>query len=262
MNKKIKLPKPTTATAQPENVRPVCPNCQQWQNNDKIGQDEEGNDFVYADCFNDCASRDLAPKHKLTAADAPEAPQTFGLPQTGKPILDALLNASESFADPTPSKGESAHTPGPWKVWQANDGTLDVCHESEGLRSRIARLHIECLCEKHGGNIEANARLIAAAPETAAERDRLKDELHNAMLEYQKTGGGALSIPEAIRELISQRDALLAACKAVHAALSQSVAFSDESENDLKSLDILRGDCFTARQQIQAAIASVESEGK
>lgn len=64
-----------------------------------------------------------------------------------------------------------AHTPGPWKIDQRDSNTSArigsaVDLQASGLVARV-----------YGNNpqhMEANARLIAAAPETAAERDRLK----------------------------------------------------------------------------------------
>jgi hypothetical protein len=59
---------------------------------------------------------------------------------------------------------ETKHTPGPWLL----DGQYVQKDADGGIIARV-----------HGSNAEckANARLIAAAPETAAERDRLREAL-------------------------------------------------------------------------------------
>lgn len=67
----------------------------------------------------------------------------------------------------------SEHTPGPWKCERLidNDG-------NPYATSYLAHIDIgPCMIWAPVGNAEqeANARLIAAAPETAAERDKLKE---------------------------------------------------------------------------------------
>lgn len=69
------------------------------------------------------------------------------------------------------------HTPGNWHLTQSDAGTIDVCKSSGDIRSIICRLHVEHLAEEHGGNIMANAQLIASAPELLAQRDSLKAAL-------------------------------------------------------------------------------------
>ncbi len=60
---------------------------------------------------------------------------------------------------------EAKHTPGPW-VYEAGTKTI---------RSKPANYWLATMNSWDGAvNNEANARLIAAAPETAAERDKLK----------------------------------------------------------------------------------------
>jgi hypothetical protein len=63
------------------------------------------------------------------------------------------------------TKMKFTHTPGPWHVTQDSEGTLDVNHSTETIRSRICRSHVEYLAEEHGGCVNGNVRLIAAAPE-------------------------------------------------------------------------------------------------
>lgn len=60
------------------------------------------------------------------------------------------------------------HTPGPWEIYLANtsnEGDLIIKYtDQQNLTSHICRLYETALCEEHG-TTEANARLIAAAPE-------------------------------------------------------------------------------------------------
>lgn len=63
---------------------------------------------------------------------------------------------------------QTKHTPGPWQVqtFRTRAGHF-ICTSPAGPDIAVVK----------GNNLEseANARLIAAAPETAAERDRLKE---------------------------------------------------------------------------------------
>lgn len=60
---------------------------------------------------------------------------------------------------------ETKSTPGPWTLEYAPVvGQIRVVHQSDGLRSCVAQLLDIKLCEAHG-TVEANALLIAAAPE-------------------------------------------------------------------------------------------------
>ena len=77
----------------------------------------------------------------------------------------------------------SEHTPGPWKVLKHST----IVRASDGLAVvdtyRDFRMSLE---------YEANARLIAAAPETVAERDRLK-ALCGELLDALRKSNWALS---------------------------------------------------------------------
>ena len=67
----------------------------------------------------------------------------------------------------------SEHTPGPWKVFTTKDGTKVI-----GIGELNGAGIADCGFGIWRGNSKealANARLIAAAPETAAERDRLRE---------------------------------------------------------------------------------------
>ena len=63
------------------------------------------------------------------------------------------------------------HTPGEW-VFRADDMMIVRLSPRGGL---LDNLHIAEI-KRQGPETEANARLIASAPETAAERDQLKTE--------------------------------------------------------------------------------------
>ena len=64
------------------------------------------------------------------------------------------------------------HTKGPWLIREMglalDDGyTIERC--ADGLRSVVAEVREQWLCPEHGGTgAQANARLIAAAPELLA----------------------------------------------------------------------------------------------
>ena len=66
------------------------------------------------------------------------------------------------------------HTPGPWTTKKLDIGTYDVCRcGNDEIRTRVCRLHASQIQPEHGGTIEANARLIASAPDLLAALERL-----------------------------------------------------------------------------------------
>jgi hypothetical protein len=79
------------------------------------------------------------------------------------------------------------HTPGPWVIVDAADGAVESIRVEEWKRNNLMgdfRGSIICdLSASHGGRphaykeAEANARLIAAAPELLAENQRLREAL-------------------------------------------------------------------------------------
>ena len=71
------------------------------------------------------------------------------------------------------------HTPGPWRV---NDA--DVFQDNP-LDSVVMIAHCTGASVAHNEHL-ANARLIAAAPETAAERDRLRVSKHYLLKALRK----------------------------------------------------------------------------
>jgi len=87
------------------------------------------------------------------------------------------MNQNNESNEPAPAK----HTPGKWHA-----SNLRIFANINGLDRRVAECYRPAISgEYDGGECEANARLIAAAPETAAERDRMK-EINNDLLEALK----------------------------------------------------------------------------
>jgi len=91
----------------------------------------------------------------------------------------------------------SKHTPGPWIIdW--NISRLDVF--SADAATLVATIRRSTLSAGLDDVAKANARLIAAAPETAAERDRLR-EVNAELLAALRIAEAALSdIGDADRE--------------------------------------------------------------
>jgi len=68
----------------------------------------------------------------------------------------------------------SSHTPGPWTTKKIDTGVYDVCRVgNDGLRTRVCRLHASQIEPEHGGDVEANAHLIASAPDLLSALERL-----------------------------------------------------------------------------------------
>jgi hypothetical protein len=105
------------------------------------------------------------------------------------------------------------HTPGPWEIIKTHDGTIENSSVSaaiyyrdkstvEGLGSiRICGLNT---CNPHAGENEANARLIAAAP-------NMFDLLQTLDAYFREYRDGGLSGYE--RDLAGQVSALLSRIK-------------------------------------------------
>lgn len=70
----------------------------------------------------------------------------------------------------------SAHTPGPWKIitLEGVDGHLFLCHDdgTENIPPLVAKVY-----DHQHADAEANARLIAAAPELLEALRELLDQL-------------------------------------------------------------------------------------
>ena len=68
----------------------------------------------------------------------------------------------------------SSYTPGPWTTKKIDTGVYDVCRVgNDGLRTRVCRLHASQIEPEHGGDVEANAHLIASAPDLLSALERL-----------------------------------------------------------------------------------------
>lgn len=88
-------------------------------------------------------------------------------------------------------KPEVKHTPGPWQ--QGGFGTIYGPGITPNTGPQLETATCVCKVEPTNGHMrfvdseqaKANARLIAAAPETAAERDRLK-EINKELLDLAK----------------------------------------------------------------------------
>ena len=66
------------------------------------------------------------------------------------------------------------HTPEPWTTKKIDTGVYDICRVgNDGLRTRVCRLHASQIEPEHGGDVEANAHLIASAPDLLAALERL-----------------------------------------------------------------------------------------
>ena len=78
------------------------------------------------------------------------------------------------------------HTPGPWLIRKTDRfgyPAVDIECANNNLRSLLATCNGMSLCPEHGGTIEANARLIAVAPEMfALLRAYLRASADNACL--------------------------------------------------------------------------------
>lgn len=62
---------------------------------------------------------------------------------------------------------DTKHTPGPFIVRNAGDHlTVERCDDA--LRSVVASMYPDEICDEHGGSAEGNAQLFASAPELLA----------------------------------------------------------------------------------------------
>ena len=82
------------------------------------------------------------------------------------------------------------HTPGPWTIQGSSINNVE-------RRENICQWHVDI--DKQPADHQANARLIAACPETAAERDQLREV--NAELLYELEQA-CLSLDELAKEYV------------------------------------------------------------
>ena len=88
--------------------------------------------------------------------------------------MDSLAHWSGNLQSDWGYIVKSEFTPGPWTTKKIDIGTYDICRcGNDGLRTRVCRLHASQIEPEHGGTIEANAKLIAAAPNLLAALERL-----------------------------------------------------------------------------------------
>ena len=82
------------------------------------------------------------------------------------------------------------HTPGPWMVRRFSNGTTEMPVAIEAVRPN------DCLviarAERQDGEEQANARLIAAAPDLLAALTRIEDQLVTLIAIRELTGEGLI----------------------------------------------------------------------
>jgi CelD/BcsL family acetyltransferase involved in cellulose biosynthesis len=83
---------------------------------------------------------------------------------------------------------KNKHTPAPWAIENTNHG-IRLTYSDGMLRSHVADLFTAALCEEHG-NLEANARLIAAAPDLLSALSAIVADYHA----LQRTQGASASL--------------------------------------------------------------------
>ena len=101
---------------------------------------------------------------------------------------------------------QNKHTPAPWIVRKDNNEKFTIIHQDEENKSHVAVLDNAPLCEEHGES-EANARLIAAAPELLAALEALQD----AFIHVEGNTKGNKAKTEVIKYNDDIREALNAA---------------------------------------------------
>ena len=88
--------------------------------------------------------------------------------------MDSLAHWSGNLQSDWGYIVKSEFTPGPWTTKKIDTGTYDICRcGNDGLRTRVCRLHASQIEPEHGGTIEANAKLIASAPDLLSALERL-----------------------------------------------------------------------------------------
>lgn len=118
----------------------------------------------------------------------------------------------------------SAHTPGPWSARQEFANRWRIERTDSGFAPVSVAIVTRTILEvgSDDGSCEANARLIAAAPETAAERDRLR-----AILAVAEDGLGASASALGSYEMQdSQWDGVRDAIKIARAAIAKAEGHS------------------------------------
>jgi hypothetical protein len=180
-------------------------------------------------------------------------------------ILYSTTRPSERKAKPAYAHAASAHTPLPWKLRDSKylneqghypivgaDGNLicetHVLYDGSGRREQYPD---GIVVSKE--TAEANARLIIATSETAAERDRLKLDL-----EYWKPA--SLRNVERIKALRKQRDQAREQVKTLMAVCKSFSGFSFTDYEARFNTTAALGRLVILKRSARAAIKAVESE--
>lgn len=117
------------------------------------------------------------------------------------------------------------HTPGPWKIdlrFPEGDASKpSICTDDENEL-------VVCVLAKYTGHTNENARLIAAAPETARERDELKARIEKMLPDFDDL---ALKLRTAERKESAIKEELWAsdeACRFMRLEKEKAEAQRDE----------------------------------
>ena len=79
------------------------------------------------------------------------------------------------------------HTPGPWTRDKDSKRSLLIMATINGVQTSIGEMHNNSAL--HHGEAEANAELVISAPETAAERDKLKAKVVKLVVALEEAIG-------------------------------------------------------------------------
>lgn len=155
---------------------------------------------------------------------------------------------------------ETKHTPGPWTAhfYETNQRTHGGRWIFVSKQGTVDQQNVQLDgCSRKNPRPAANAALIAAAPETAAERDRLREEVETLRSQL-------LEVAQDRNEARDQRDALRAA---LETTLRYAVAFAGEAR-DIDTHDWMQTgklpEAFSEASWIktaQAAIRASRGEG-
>ncbi len=114
-----------------------------------------------------------------------------------KPVLSAMLDASESFADPAPNKAQPQHSPLPWK-WYVNyhcPGKLKGAYV-DSTTARVAdvrSLGVSLDGEGSQEICESNAKLIVRAVNHADRLAECLERCRDLVIAYRKAYCTSLS---------------------------------------------------------------------
>lgn len=89
-------------------------------------------------------------------------------------LVDAATLEGVDMPIPTPEKTE--HTPGPWRWHDNKQKNIALLRAGDKEKGQCIPLIIICDLDGHRAPCEADKDLIAAAPETAAELEKIREE--------------------------------------------------------------------------------------